>query len=52
MPWISLPYDDPRIHKYATNFNIKGIPMLIVIREDLTVATMDAKLDVLKCLKE
>jgi len=47
MPWISLPYNDPRNKKYAANYNVKGIPVLVVINKDLTMVTDKAKLDVI-----
>lgn len=50
MPWVSIPYGDERIPKYAENYSIKGVPMLIVIKPNLEVATMTAKLDVINCI--
>ena len=52
MPWLALPFNDSRIKKSSTNYNVKGIPMLIAIRPNLSVITMNAKLDVIKCIKD
>lgn len=52
MPWLCLPFSDERVTKYEENYNIKGIPMLIVIKPNLEVANMKAKLDVFKIISE
>lgn len=52
MPWLCLPFGDDRCKKYAKNYEVKGVPNLIVIRPDLKCVHSKAKLDVIKCLKE
>lgn len=52
IPWISIPYNDPRIPKFAENYNVKVIPVLIVLRPDLTILSDKAKYDVFRVLKE
>lgn len=52
MPWLYLPFNDDRVAKYEDNYSIKGIPMLIVIKPNLEVANMKAKLDVIKIITE
>ena len=52
MPWVSLPSTDPRILKFAENYKIKGVPVLIVIKKDLSMVHSTAKLDVINCIKE
>ncbi len=52
MPWVALPYGDARVPKFAENYSIKGVPVLVVIRKNLTAAHQTAKLDVINCIKE
>ena len=33
MPWIALPYKDPIIEKKATEFDVSGIPLLLVFKD-------------------
>ena len=32
MPFISIPFDDPRIEKLKDLYKIQGIPKLIVVK--------------------
>lgn len=31
MPWLSLPFKDPRIEKLSSRFKVEGIPMLVLL---------------------
>ncbi len=31
MPWLSLPYKDPRIQQLLNKFKVTGIPVLIIV---------------------
>ena len=45
-PWISLPFADHRIQKLLDVHEIKGIPVLIVLKKNGEVATTTGKQDV------
>jgi hypothetical protein len=32
MPWLAIPFGDPRIEYYKKQFNITSIPKLIVLK--------------------
>lgn len=46
MPWLALPWDDPRIYNLAEKYNIKGIPVLLVLKKNGEVASKIGKMDV------
>ncbi len=31
MPWITIPYEDPRIAKLSDRFEVEGIPTLVIL---------------------
>ncbi len=46
MPWIAIPYDDPRIKTLTEIHNIKGLPSLLVLKKNGEIATRTGKVDV------
>ncbi|KRX06093.1 Thioredoxin-like fold [Pseudocohnilembus persalinus] len=52
MPWLCLPFNDPRNKQYAAEYQIKGVPNLIAINQNLECIHKMAKLDVIKTLKD
>ncbi|XP_071110864.1 nucleoredoxin-like [Haliotis cracherodii] len=43
MPWLALPFGDPRVHYLTTQFGIAGIPSLILIDEKGNVITLNGR---------
>ena len=44
MPWVRLPFRDPRIQELSKAYNVKGIPTLVMIRaSDGGLITTDAR---------
>lgn len=46
MPWISLPWNDERVATLCEEFEVRGIPSLVILKPDGTVVTKDARGDV------
>jgi nucleoredoxin len=46
LPWLAIPFNDPRLKNLKTQFNIKGIPVLILLNRDGTLALGSARADV------
>ena len=53
MPWMSLPFDDPKAHELREKFEIYGVPALIILeaRTGFTVTT-NARKDLKKNVTE
>ena len=34
MPWLAIPFDDPRIHALSERFHVDGIPALYIVDPD------------------
>ena len=47
MPWLIVPYNDPRVEKLVNNFDVKGIPTLIVLGENGEAVVKTARQDVI-----
>lgn len=47
LPWVSIPYDDPRINQLKQRFKITGIPVLLLINRDGSLAYGTARTDVI-----
>lgn len=43
MPWIALPFNDPRVKKLNNNFDISGIPSLVILDSDGKVITTEGR---------
>jgi len=43
MPWLALPFKDARAAQYQEHYEIIGVPMLVILRRDLSVAIPNAK---------
>ena len=41
MPWLSIPYKDPRVKAAATELKIAGVPKLFIYTRDGTLLTKD-----------
>ena len=48
MPWISLPYGDPKKEALTKEYGIIGIPHLVVLKPDGTVVVQNGRPDVQK----
>jgi nucleoredoxin len=46
MPWVSIPYGDSRNQSLKTQFKVSGIPLLIVLNKNGTLAHGAARADV------
>lgn len=46
MPWLAIPFGDDRIVNLAEKYNIKGIPILLVLKKNGEIATKTGKMDV------
>jgi len=46
MPWKALPFKDSKIDTLAEKFKVTGIPRLIIVRPDGTIANNNARADV------
>ena len=46
MPWLAIPFNDDRIPTLAEKYNIKGIPILLVLKKNGDVVTKAGKMDV------
>lgn len=47
MPWLSIPFDDPRIASFIDKFGVKGFPNLIILKKNGEIATKNGKSDVI-----
>ncbi len=43
MPWLAIPYGDPRIDKLFERFKVEGIPTLVILDETAKVLARDAR---------
>ena len=48
MPWLALPYDDPKKEALTKEYKIIGIPHLVVLKPDGTVVVPNGRADVQK----
>lgn len=46
MSWLAIPFGDKRIEELTQHFNIKGIPVLLVLKPNGEIATKQGKQDV------
>jgi hypothetical protein len=44
MPWCAIPFEDSRIVKLASHFNIKGVPALVLLDEENELITVDGRI--------
>jgi nucleoredoxin len=42
MPWLALPRADSRLAKLAKEFDVKGVPRLVILKPDGTVVDKNA----------
>ena len=42
MPWLALPKGDGRLAKLAKEFEVKGVPRLVILKPDGTVIDKNA----------
>ncbi|XP_077995351.1 nucleoredoxin-like [Glandiceps talaboti] len=43
MPWLAIPYGDPRVSQLSKRFEVSGIPTLVVIDDTGEVITKDGR---------
>ena len=43
MPWLTLPFQDPRIEELSESFGISGIPAYVIIDPDGKTITTDGR---------
>jgi len=43
MPWIALPFQNSLKEELSKKFNVRGIPRLVLLKTDGTVAQDDAR---------
>ncbi|XP_065891038.1 nucleoredoxin-like [Dysidea avara] len=43
MPWISLPYNDPRKKALSRHFDVSGIPTLVIVDEERKLVTTQGR---------
>jgi nucleoredoxin len=46
MPWVSIPFNDPRIKSLKQKFKVTGIPILLLLNRDGTLAHGTARADI------
>jgi nucleoredoxin len=46
MPWLSIPFNDPRGKTLRTRFKVTGIPILLLLNKDGTLAHGTARADI------
>jgi nucleoredoxin len=46
MPWLAVPFGNPRVQKLAQRFSVSGIPRLVVLSAEGAVLKSDARMDV------
>lgn len=47
MPWLAFPFGDSRIKKLVDAHDVKGIPLLIVLKRNGEAATVHGKKDIM-----
>lgn len=47
MPWLALPWEDPRISLFVEKYGIKGFPNFIILKKNGDIATKNGKNDVI-----
>lgn len=47
MPWLALPWDDPRINIFIDKYNIKTFPVLAILKKNGEIATKSGKNDII-----
>lgn len=47
MPWLAIPFEDPRINILIEKFNVKGFPCLIILKKNGDIATKYGKGDII-----
>lgn len=47
MPWLAIPFRDPRINIFQQHFNIKGIPTLVVLGKNGEKICFDGRSEVI-----
>ena len=47
MPWLAIPFDDPRIATFVEKFGVKGFPNLVILKKNGEIATKNGKSDVI-----
>lgn len=46
MPWLALPFNDPRKNDLASRYSTAGIPCLTIVAADGKIVTQNARGDV------
>jgi nucleoredoxin len=46
MPWVAIPYNDARIKALKAKFKVTGIPLLLLLNKDGTLAHGTARADI------
>jgi Thioredoxin-like len=47
MPWLSIPFEDPRTNEFVNTFKIKSLPTLVVLGNRGELVTMDGRFDLM-----
>lgn len=43
MPWLAVPFDSPFIDQLAKEYQVNGIPRLVIVDLDGSIVSNDAK---------
>jgi len=46
MPWLTLPFEDPRIETLSDLYNCEGIPYLVILKPDGTLVSKKGRNEV------
>lgn len=46
MPWVAIPFNDARIKSLKTKFRVTGVPILLLLNRDGTLAHGTARADI------
>jgi len=46
MPWLAIPFGDPRAMDLKAMYSITAVPVLVVLRKDGTVVTTNGRNDI------
>ena len=46
MPWVAIPFNDSRVKSLKTKFKVTGIPLLLLLNRDGTLAHGTARADI------